>query len=59
MTPMLEAIPERMRKDMPQRLPLKPWGLPEEIAHVYALLASDEASCINSAVIEVSGGLTV
>ena len=39
-----------------------PWGRlgkPEEIANTYAWLASDEASYINGAVIEVSGGCTI
>jgi 3-oxoacyl-[acyl-carrier protein] reductase len=34
-------------------------GRPEEIANTYAWLASDEASYITGAVIEVSGGVTL
>jgi 3-oxoacyl-[acyl-carrier protein] reductase len=44
---------------MAQRVPLRRLGQPEEIANVYAFLASDEASYINGEVIEVSGGMTV
>ncbi|MDZ4682670.1 MAG: SDR family oxidoreductase, partial [Saprospiraceae bacterium] len=34
-------------------------GTPEEVAHVYVFLASDEAAFINGAVISVDGGLTL
>jgi len=34
-------------------------GLPDEVASVYAFLASDDASYINGAAIEVSGGVTL
>jgi 3-oxoacyl-[acyl-carrier protein] reductase len=44
---------------MRDRVPLKRLGTPEDIASVYAFLASDDAAYINGAVIEVSGGLTV
>jgi 3-oxoacyl-[acyl-carrier protein] reductase len=43
--------------EMEHRVPLRRLGQPEEIANVYAFLASDEASYINGAVIEVSGGM--
>ena len=58
-TPILATIPEKVIAEMEHRVPLRRLGKPEEIANVYAFLASDEASYINGAVIEVSGGLTL
>jgi 3-oxoacyl-[acyl-carrier protein] reductase len=58
-TPILASMPEDVLKGMEARVPLKRLGRAEEIANVYAFLASDEASYINGAVIEVSGGMTV
>jgi 3-oxoacyl-[acyl-carrier protein] reductase len=58
-TPILSTIPEKVIAEMAQRVPLRRLGQPEEIANVYAFLASDEASYINGEVIEVSGGMTV
>jgi 3-oxoacyl-[acyl-carrier protein] reductase len=58
-TPILATIPEKVIAEMEHRVPLRRLGKPEEIANVYAFLASDEASYINGAVIEVSGGMSV
>jgi len=58
-THILDTIPEKVLKQLKERVPLRRLGTPEDIANVYAFLASDEASYINGAVIEVSGGLTV
>ena len=58
-TPILSTIPEKVISEMEHRVPLRRLGQPEEIANVYAFLASDEASYINGAVIEVSGGMSV
>jgi 3-oxoacyl-[acyl-carrier protein] reductase len=58
-TPILGTIPEKVISEMEHRVPLRRLGQPEEIANVYAFLASDEAGYINGAVIEVSGGMTV
>jgi 3-oxoacyl-[acyl-carrier protein] reductase len=58
-TPILDTIPENVMQEMKARVPLKRLGKPEEIANVYAFLASDEASYINGAVIEVAGGMTL
>ena len=58
-TPILATIPEKVLQQMREQVPLHRLGKPEEIANVYAFLASDEASYVNGAVIEVSGGMTV
>ncbi|MES2980321.1 MAG: 3-oxoacyl-ACP reductase FabG [Pseudomonadota bacterium] len=58
-TPILGTIPDHVLKELESRVPLKRLGQPAEIANVYAFLASDEASYINGAVIEVSGGMSI
>ena len=58
-TPILGTIPDKVMQHMRDQVPLGRMGKPEEIASVYAFLASDDASYINGAVIEVSGGMTV
>ena len=58
-THILDTIPEKVLTEMKQRVPLHRLGTPEEIANVYCFLASDEASYVNGAVIEVSGGMVV
>jgi 3-oxoacyl-[acyl-carrier protein] reductase len=58
-TPILGKIPAKVLKALEERVPLGRLARPEEIANIFAFLASDEASYINGAVIEVSGGLTI
>jgi 3-oxoacyl-[acyl-carrier protein] reductase len=58
-TSILETIPDEVMQRLTDRVPLKRLGRPEEVASVYAFLASDEASYINGAVIEVAGGMVV
>jgi 3-oxoacyl-[acyl-carrier protein] reductase len=58
-TPILGKIPEKVLKALEERVPLGRLARPEEVANTFAFLASDEASYINGAVIEVSGGLTL
>jgi len=58
-TPILKAMPDKVIKMMEDKVPMGRLGKPEEIANTYAWLASDEASYINGAVIEVSGGVTI
>ena len=58
-TPILKSMPDKVIKMMEDKVPLGRLGRPEEIANTYAWLASDEASYVNGAVIEVSGGVTI
>lgn len=58
-TPILSTIPDDVLAKMREQVPLRRLGKPEEIANIYAFLASDEASYINGAVIEASGGMTL
>ena len=58
-TPILSTIPDKVLQQMRDDVPLRRLGRPEEIANVYAFLASDEASYSNGTVIGGAGGLTV
>ena len=58
-TSIISSIPEKVLEAMKARVPLGRLAKPEDIANTYAFLASDEASYINGAVIEVSGGATI
>jgi 3-oxoacyl-[acyl-carrier protein] reductase len=58
-TPILATIPDKVLTQLKERVPLRRLGTPQDVANVYAFLASDDAAYINGAVIEVAGGLTV
>ena len=58
-TSILTTIPEKVLQALEEKVPMGRLGRPEEVANTFAWLASDEASYINGAVIEVSGGLTI
>jgi 3-oxoacyl-[acyl-carrier protein] reductase len=58
-TDLVGALPDRVIEEITSRVPGGRLGTPEEVANVYAFLASDEATYVNGAVIEVSGGVTL
>jgi NAD(P)-dependent dehydrogenase (short-subunit alcohol dehydrogenase family) len=56
-TPMIDALTDFDRATLEARIPLGRLGEPEDIAHAAMFLASDEASFITGATLDVNGGL--
>lgn len=59
LTDMVRAMPEEVLAKMAAKVPLQELGKPEDIANVYAFLASDEARYISGATISVDGGIVI
>lgn len=55
-TDMTDAIPEKIRLEMAQKIPLGRAGLPDDIANGVAFLASDMASFITGHILDINGG---
>ncbi|MES2321681.1 MAG: 3-oxoacyl-ACP reductase FabG [Pseudomonadota bacterium] len=58
-TPILAAMPERVIGEMVSQIPQRRMGQPREVAAAAVFLLSAEASYINGATLEVTGGLTL
>ncbi len=58
-TRMTAAIPDNIKGQLVERIPLRRMAEPEEIAGVHAFLAGPDASYITGQVIWVDGGLTL
>jgi len=56
LTPTIAKMPEKYQNMVIENTPLRRLGRPEEVANVVAFLASDEASYMTGATVEVSGG---
>ena len=59
MTEMVMKVPGKILDNIKERVPLKRLGKPEEIAEVCFYLASDKASFVHGAVINIDGGLVL
>jgi len=58
-TDMTSAMPEQVQEKLISATPVGRPGQPEDVANAYLFLASDEASFINGAILNVDGGMVV
>lgn len=58
-TEMTAKIPDKIREDMVNQIPLGRMGQPQDIADLVAFLASDRANYITGQVIQVDGGMAI
>jgi 3-oxoacyl-[acyl-carrier protein] reductase len=58
-TEMIQTVPQKVIDAIKDRTPMRRLGEPEDIAHAFLFLASDEATFITGQVISVDGGLIV
>ncbi len=56
-TDMTDKLPEAVKQDMLNRIPLGRYGKPQEVAYVVGFLASDKSQYITGQVIHVDGGM--
>ena len=56
-TDMTAHIPQHIINQAKEKIPVGRMGTPEDIAHAYLFLASDEAAFVNGTVLHVDGGM--
>ena len=57
-TDMTEGLPDKIKTEVKERIPVRRFGTPEDIADLVCYLASPSASYLTGQVIAVDGGLT-
>jgi 3-oxoacyl-[acyl-carrier protein] reductase len=58
-TAMTQSLPEAVRQEWAQRIPLRRGGTVDDIANVAIFLASDLSSYVTGQVIQVDGGMNM
>jgi len=59
LTEMVQKMPEKILEGLAAKTPLGRMGQPDDVANLYAWLASDEAAYIHGAAISVDGGMVL
>ena len=58
-TPLMAAVPDKVKEALTKAIPLRRLGKPEEVADAVVFFAGDGASYVTGQVLSVSGGLTM
>jgi 3-oxoacyl-[acyl-carrier protein] reductase len=56
-TDMLRKLPDKINEEILQRIPLKRFGQPREVAELIAFLASERSSYITGQMFSINGGM--
>lgn len=58
-TDMTEKIKDKYKEEIINKIPMKAFGNPEDVANLVYFLGSDESSYISGQVISVDGGMSI
>nr|HMQ72918.1 SDR family oxidoreductase [Rubrivivax sp.] len=58
-TPLMAAVPDKVKEALTKAVPLRRLGKPEEVADAVLFFAGDGAAYVTGQVLSVSGGLTM
>jgi len=56
-TDMVRKLPDKINEEILQRIPLKRFGQPREVAELIAFLASERSSYITGQTVSINGGM--